>query len=157
VEDTPKDTTVPDDRAAPPGNTPTGTTPPVDVVPESGVGGTIDSGTIVSGEKRADRSLRSSAGAVPTNTRVAARPLAEIDPVYPLSARRRGIEGEVIVEAVVSVTGTVTDASVIRSSRNRRLDEAAVAAVAGTPFSPAHVGTVPREGTTRVRIVFTLD
>jgi len=150
-------TALPSGVISPPGHTLDGTIPPVDLVPDSGVGGTRDAETVVSGERRADRSLPAEPEGGPTVVRVDATPLEPIDPVYPLSARRRGIEGEVLVEAAVSATGTVIDASIIRSSRNRRLDEAAVSAVRGTPFAPARVGDRPRSGTARVRVVFSLD
>ncbi|MFP4153243.1 MAG: energy transducer TonB [Alkalispirochaeta sp.] len=140
-----------------PGSAPDGTIHPVHLDPDSGIGGARSDETIVSGEGRADRSSPAEAGAVPSAPRVDATPLEPIDPVYPLSARRRGIEGEVLVEAVVSAAGTVIDASIIRSSRNRRLDEAAVTAVQETPFSPARVGDSPRTGSARVRVVFALD
>ncbi|MFW5644106.1 MAG: energy transducer TonB [Alkalispirochaeta sp.] len=156
-EDAGSSTAQPTEAIPRPGPAPDGTILPVHLDPDSGIGGTRSDETIVSGEGRADRPFPAEAGAVPWVPRVDATPLEPIDPVYPLSARRRGIEGEVLVEAVVSATGRVVDTSIIRSSRNRRLDEAAVTAVQEAPFSPARVGDSPRTGSARVRVVFALD
>lgn len=49
--------------------------------------------------------------------------------VYPPEARKRGIEGEVLVEFIYQMDGTVRDA-VIRSSTNEIFNQAALDAVA---------------------------
>jgi TonB family protein len=49
-------------------------------------------------------------------------------PPYPPSAVRRRITGEVLLKLTLSESGSVTSASVARSSGNRVLDEAAVSA-----------------------------
>jgi protein TonB len=65
------------------------------------------------------------------------RPLAEIVPVYPLSARRAGLEGLVKVAAFVDASGCVTQAEVVVSSGHASLDRAVLEAVQRSLFSPA--------------------
>lgn len=61
-----------------------------------------------------------------------------VSPVYPPLSPTRKIEGPVIVSALVSETGRVLEALVLRGdNRSNELDEAAVAAVRGWQFSPA--------------------
>ena len=65
------------------------------------------------------------------------RVLSAAQPKYPSSARNAGIEGVVGVKMLVNANGKVEEASVVRSSGNAALDEAAVAAVYKWRFSPA--------------------
>ena len=65
------------------------------------------------------------------------RVLSAAQPKYPSSARNAGIEGVVGVKMLVNASGKVEEASVVRSSGNAALDEAAVAAVYKWRFSPA--------------------
>lgn len=58
-------------------------------------------------------------------------------PAYPERARRRGIEGDVVVEADVRRDGTVGAARVMRSSGSPLLDRAAVEAVLEWTFEHA--------------------
>ncbi len=61
-------------------------------------------------------------------------------PVYPLSARRRGDQGTVIVQAEISPDGRCLRAEVERSSGHPRLDRAALAAIRQWRFTPARRG-----------------
>ena len=65
------------------------------------------------------------------------RVLSAAQPKYPSSARNAGIEGVVGVKMLVNASGKVEEASVVRSSGNAALVEAAVAAVYKWRFSPA--------------------
>ena len=65
------------------------------------------------------------------------RVLSAAQPKSPSSARNAGIEGVVGVKMLVNASGKVEEASVVRSSGNAALDEAAVAAVYKWRFSPA--------------------
>jgi len=77
------------------------------------------------------------AAAATVSTLIPPRPLAEILPTYPLSARRSGLEGVVKVIAMVDTSGTVTSAEVLTSSGHASLDQAALEAVRRALFSPA--------------------
>jgi TonB family protein len=59
------------------------------------------------------------------------------EPVYPESLQRAGIEGIVVVEALVDVDGSVADARVLKSAGSRPLDESAVESVMRARFLPA--------------------
>lgn len=58
-------------------------------------------------------------------------------PKYPEIARQAGIEGQVIVNALVDVDGTVREAKVIKSSGNPALDAEALRVAKGATFTPA--------------------
>jgi periplasmic protein TonB len=65
------------------------------------------------------------------------RPLADIVPQYPRSARRAGWGGLVRITALIDESGIVTSAEVTSSSGHVALDEAALASVRQTLFEPA--------------------
>ena len=81
----------------------------------------------------------------------------QVEPKYPDIAQQAGIEGMVIVHALIDVDGTVREAKVIKSSGNASLDAAALEAARKTPFTPAR----QRDRFVRVwvamRFVFKLD
>jgi protein TonB len=77
-------------------------------------------------------------------------------PQYPASARRRGIEGEVLVTVRITADGACADARVAESSGSAALDGAALEAVQGWRYRPATRGGRPVETTQRVRFVFKL-
>jgi len=58
-------------------------------------------------------------------------------PTYPEMARNAGIEGQVVVKALVDITGDVIQAEVMKSSGNQTLDAAAVEAAYKAKFTPA--------------------
>jgi len=62
------------------------------------------------------------------------RKIKDLAPVYPPTAQRAGIQGVVILEAVIDETGAVTSAKVLRSIP--LLDEAAKAAVMQWQYTP---------------------
>jgi protein TonB len=61
-------------------------------------------------------------------------------PFYPLSAKRRGIEGKVLLNILVKTDGTAATVKILRSSGYKELDEAALEAVRKWKFIPAHRG-----------------
>ena len=69
-------------------------------------------------------------------------------PVYPEAVRNAGIEGSVVVEALLNLDGSVMDARVLKSSGNDMLDAAAVEAALRARFTPA----MQRDKAVRVRI-----
>ena len=61
-------------------------------------------------------------------------------PIYPRTARRRGLQGKVVLEVFVYKNGTVRDLRVLTSSGYKILDKAAVKAVKNWLFEPAMKG-----------------
>lgn len=78
-------------------------------------------------------------------------------PIYPLSARRRGWQGEVLLTVWVSATGEATKVEVTQSSSIYSLDESAIAAVQTWRFVPAQRGGVAIASTVTVPIIFKLN
>lgn len=68
----------------------------------------------------------------------APKAIGRIEPVYPRSARRRGREGIVTIEAAVEETGQVGDVAVVATSGHGDLDSAAIKAVRKAKFVPAN-------------------
>ncbi len=65
------------------------------------------------------------------------RPLAEIQPLYPRSARRLGLEGTVRILVSLDQNGKVISARVVSSSGYGMLDESALKAIRAAFFEPA--------------------
>jgi len=84
------------------------------------------------------------------------KPRRTIRPDYPMGARRRGEQGDVVLEIRVDETGTVVDVSVAGSCGFRELDEAAVLAAKDARFTPAKSGTRPVASTARLTLSFRL-
>lgn len=80
-------------------------------------------------EAPADRSARPAAGNPP--------------PAYPRAARRRGLEGRLVLRVRVGPDGAAREVEVIESSGHRMLDASAREAVAGWRFTPARRGGSP--------------
>ncbi len=77
-------------------------------------------------------------------------------PVYPRKARRRGVEGVVLLEVFVDVSGWVADLRVLSSSGHRVLDKAALKSVKKWCFIAARRGDEPVEMWVRVPVRFEL-
>jgi protein TonB len=77
-------------------------------------------------------------------------------PKYPPAAARSGIEGTVILIIDVDANGNVVDVSVEKSSRNRDLDRAAIAAAKTWRFNPSLVNGQKAAGRVRVPVDFNL-
>ena len=82
--------------------------------------------------------------------------LSKIQPEYPLSAQKDRVSGVVVVEAMISQTGCVAAAEVIRS-RDLRLDWAALRAIAAWTYSPTLVDGKPVPTIMTVAVTFTLQ
>ena len=78
-------------------------------------------------------------------------------PPYPAQARRRGLEGRVLVHAVVAASGECTRAELRRSSGHAILDEAALRAVRAWRFVPAMRDGRPVTAGVEIPIVFRLE
>ena len=94
----------------------------------------------------------------PKQARVDVQPRSKkkIKPVYPDGARRRGEEGDVVVEISVDENGDVADVKVVTSSGFKDLDEAARKAAKSAKFIPARRGSRPVASAGRLTISFKL-
>lgn len=63
--------------------------------------------------------------------------IVQVKPRYPDIVRRAGIEGQVVVKALVDIDGSIIDVQILKSSGNQMLDEEAMAAARKWKFSPA--------------------
>jgi protein TonB len=78
-------------------------------------------------------------------------------PPYPLAARRRGLEGRVLLAARVSTDGVCAEVRLRQSSGHALLDEAALTTVRRWRFVPARRGETPVESWVNVPISFRLN
>lgn len=77
-------------------------------------------------------------------------------PDYPWSARRRGIEGRVVLRLEVGADGLPTGIELVHSSGSDALDQAAIAALRHWRLRPALADGMPVAGRVVVPIVFKL-
>ncbi len=82
--------------------------------------------------------------------------LSKVDPHYPEAARRAGVEGTVVLDAIVGADGRVTDVAVLRGLP-LGVSEAAVEAVRRWQYRPARGRAGPVASHKTVRVVFTLS
>lgn len=87
----------------------------------------------------------------------AARITRQSKPAYPPGARDEGIEGTVQLSVSLDTEGKVTDAKVIRSAGDRRLDRAAEADVRKWTFEAKMEDGVAMPSTIKVKVVFQLE
>lgn len=85
-----------------------------------------------------------------------AEPLDAPPPPYPLSARRRGLEGRVQLRIGIDANGRVETVDVAASSGSETLDDAAIDAVRRWRFRPERRGGESRAATIVVPIRFQL-
>ncbi|MEJ2143292.1 MAG: energy transducer TonB, partial [Gammaproteobacteria bacterium] len=78
-------------------------------------------------------------------------------PVYPSVARRRGMQGLVLLQVRVSEEGKVTGIHVVRSSGFRILDVVAVDSVKQWRFMPARENDMTVTSTVQVPVRFSLN
>ncbi|MBI2195227.1 MAG: energy transducer TonB [Planctomycetes bacterium] len=98
------------------------------------------------------------AGGAEGRASMPARPRSgNILPTYPLEARRKGLEGKLVLEVKVLPTGEVGSVAVRESSRQLDLDRAAVRTVKGWLFDPALEGGNPVESVVFLPVVFRLE
>ncbi|MFO7667262.1 MAG: TonB family protein [Desulfobacterales bacterium] len=78
-------------------------------------------------------------------------------PVYPLQAKKRGFEGIVILEVLVTKEGNAGKVSVFKSSHYSLLDEAAVSSVKKWRFEPGKKGDKIVDMPVKIPIRFKLE
>jgi protein TonB len=76
---------------------------------------------------------------------------------YPPGAVADGAEGVVELKVLVTEAGDVAEVTVVRSSRDRRLDRAAKAFVSGWKYLPAVQDGSPRSVHTLATVAFKLQ
>jgi protein TonB len=81
--------------------------------------------------------------------------IRDVKPVYPPIAMQAGVQGVVIIQAVLDTTGNVYNAVVLRGQP--LLDEAALQAVSGWQFQPTLINGVATPLVMTVTVNFTLD
>ncbi len=80
--------------------------------------------------------------------------LRRVDPLYPVEARRQGIEGIVLVQAYVGLSGEVLDARVIKGQLPWTTPPSKRSGSRCTPFL---LNGEPQLGITTVTLIFKLD
>ena len=113
--------------------------------------GAKEGGAGPGGSSRSGRGGGSAGGAV--------RPLGgyQVKPHYPELARRRGIEGTVLLKVRVTEQGRVETVQVERSAGHPTLDQSAAEAVQRWRFEPARQGGVPVAIWVLIPVEFKLD
>ncbi|MDP9268540.1 MAG: energy transducer TonB [Acidobacteriota bacterium] len=84
-----------------------------------------------------------------------ARVRTKVEPEYPVEARERGVEGDVLLAIVVGAGGNVVETSVI--SGHPLLNDAALEAVKQWKFQPLMVDGAAVETETKIRVRFKLS
>lgn len=116
----------------------------------SGAPGPGSTGSTGSTESGGPRPVPRPAPATPPRT------LESPPPAYPASARRRRVEGLVMVRARVGREGRVLETQLAHSSGAEDLDRSAVEAVRAWRFQPGSRGTEPVEAWVNVPVRFRL-
>lgn len=88
---------------------------------------------------------------------LAPRPLANPRPIYPREARRRGVEGHVLLRVVVGEKGMSEAVTLLETSGYSVLDEAAIAAIRKWRFEPARRGGTPMTAAIDVPVTFRIN
>ncbi len=83
--------------------------------------------------------------------------LSRMPPVYPMSAKRRNIEGWVNVRFVVNEEGIVENIDILDEKPPGIFDRAVIDCVSGWRFNPGTVGGVPVRTVAETTIRFELD
>jgi TonB family protein len=80
----------------------------------------------------------------------------QVNPVYPADLRTEGIEGTVLLSAIISQEGTPSALKVLNSPVNQEFTTAALAAVSQWRYTPTLVGGQPSDVPTMIQIDFKL-
>jgi periplasmic protein TonB len=78
--------------------------------------------------------------------------IAPIRPVYPMIAKAAGVQGTVVVEAIISRTGTIESLHVV--SGPPMLQSAALEAIREARYQPYRLNGEPTEVETRITVNF---
>ena len=130
--------------------------PPGDVpqLPESGTG---QAAGVSSGDHLASSDSGNSVQESASVSRIAPKPLEEIQPGYPFKSRKLGHEGRVVLELLISTDGMPLVCNVAVSSGWPELDDEARRTVLESRFSPAREEGEPVQETLKLSVVFSLN
>ncbi len=122
---------------------------------------TLDVGAIQENIIVRGKGTAAAASAVPHRVRVGgnvvpAKLVYKVDPEYPEDVRSRGIQGDVVLRAVVSLKGTVLSLTSV-SSPDPQLTEAAIKAVNEWRYEPSLLNGEPIETATTITVNFQLE
>lgn len=106
--------------------------------------------------KNVPRTLPQNSGESNTPPQFGAAYLNNPKPAYPVSAKRIGMEGTVMLKVLVSRQGTALRVEVAQTSGHETLDKAAAEAVKNWRFIPARKGDSPMEEWVQVPVAFHL-
>ena len=84
-------------------------------------------------------------------------PLVQVPPIYPMSARQRGIEGLVKVRFIVNEQGRVDNIKILESRPEKVFDTSVVRCVSAWRFSPGTIEGVPVKTWVQTTIRFDLE
>jgi periplasmic protein TonB len=81
--------------------------------------------------------------------------IKDVKPVYPEAAKAAGVQGIVIIEAIIGIDGSVNEAKVLRPIPE--LDKAAIDAVMQWKYTPTLLNGDPVEVIMTVTVTFSLQ
>ena len=84
-------------------------------------------------------------------------PLVKVPPLYPIRAKRRGIEGSVTVEFIVTKQGRVEQIRIIEAIPETVFNKSVTTCLAQWKFKPGTVEGIPVNTLARTTIRFKLD
>lgn len=87
----------------------------------------------------------------------AAKLIRQPRPVYPAELQAAGVEGTVMLQAIVGKDGSVVSLKVIKSAGNQALDDAAVTSVKQWRYQPTLLNGEPVETMTTISVGFQLE
>ncbi|MCH6589610.1 MAG: energy transducer TonB [Proteobacteria bacterium] len=143
--------------ATPPPDTPVGTSPPqLETFVASAAPGDAPAAPVARAPGVSSRETSGGAKRTVSAAGYAAGHLGNVPPVYPYRARRKEIEGRVVLRVQVLPGGTARSVEVLSSSGHAILDRAALKAVRAWRFVPAKRAGAPVAGAIDVPITFRL-
>jgi TonB family protein len=87
----------------------------------------------------------------------AAKLLSKVDPIYPANLKQQGISGTVMLRAVISTTGETLNPTVLNTTVNPGLAQAALDAVRQWRYQPTLLNGQPVEIVTNIEVTFELE
>ena len=123
---------------------------------------TLDLGQVTEAVEVVGKGPRPQEAAIPRRIRVggnvqASKLISSVKPLYPAGAEAAGIEGTVLLRAVISVEGNLLGVSVMNTSVDAELAKAAMDAVQQWRYQPTLLNGEPVEVVTTIAVTFRLE